>query len=180
MKTDIHRKIEFATNIAIVVVAVLLCVVLVKNHLISRSSPPTNGLEENNQNALQTGAKLSISEIDWEHNGQTLLLVLSTTCHFCSESAPFYQRIVKELGDNTRLVAVLPQSVNDSRDYLNSLGVSVDEVKQISFSSINVKGTPTLMLVNSKGIVINEWVGRLPSDQEAEVLSQVQSDRAGS
>jgi len=177
MKTEIHRKIELATNIAIMIVAALLCVVLVKNHLLSSPPAPTpNGLIANNQIQPQAGAKLSVPGIDWAENGQTLLLVLSTTCHFCSESAPFYQRLLKERNDSVRTIALLPQSVSESKDYLNDLGISVDEVKQASLKSINVRGTPTLLLVDGNGAVVNEWVGRLPLDQEAEVLRLIQSN----
>ncbi|HEX8846415.1 MAG TPA: hypothetical protein VF791_17340 [Pyrinomonadaceae bacterium] len=177
MKIDIHRRIEAATNIAIIVVAVLLCVVLVKNHLIPKPASTTNNIAANTQNQLQVGAKLSLQGIDWAKNGQTLLLALSATCHFCSESAPFYQQLRKAGGDRIQMVAVLPQSISDSEDYLNKLGVSVDEIKQASLKSINVRGTPTVMLVNSDGVVVNEWVGKLPEQQEAEVLSKIWSDR---
>jgi thioredoxin-related protein len=159
------------------VVAVLLCVVLVKDYLIPKHALPTNGVSTDNQNQLQVGAKLSILGIDWAQNGQTLLLALSTTCHFCSESAPFYQQLLKERGGNTHIVAILPQSVSDGKDYLERLGISVDDVKQASLNSINVRGTPTLMLVDGNGAVVNEWVGKLPVNQEAEVLSKVQSNR---
>jgi hypothetical protein len=35
------------------------------------------------------------------------LLALSTTCHFCTQSGPFYQRVVKEHGDAQLVVLVL-------------------------------------------------------------------------
>jgi thiol-disulfide isomerase/thioredoxin len=172
MKIDIHRKIEIAANIAIMVVAALLCVVLVKNYLIPHPALTANGMATDNQ--IQTGAKISMQEIDWAKNGQTLLLALSTTCHFCSESAPFYQRLVKELGSNTRIVAILPQSLSDSKDYLNRLGVSVDDIRQVQFSSLGVKGTPTLILVDNNGIVRNSWMGKLRNnEEEARVIDQV-------
>jgi hypothetical protein len=70
------------------------------------------------------------------------------------------------------LLAVLPQPVEEGRRYLATLGVAVDEIKQSSLSSIDVRGTPTLMLVNSDGVVTDTWVGRLQAEQEAEVLSK--------
>jgi thioredoxin-related protein len=178
MKIDLPRKIEIVANIAIIVVATLLCVVLIRNYLTPHPPSTANSIVADNQNQLQTGTKLSVQGIDWAKNGQTLLLVLSTTCHFCSESAPFYQRLVKELGGNMHTVAVLPQSISDSKEYLDKLGVSVDEVKQASLSSINVRGTPTLLLVNGDGVIVNKWVGRLPVDQEAEVLSKVRNGQS--
>jgi thiol-disulfide isomerase/thioredoxin len=179
MKIEIHKKLEIVANIAIIVTASLLCVVLVKKHLIPQSAAPTNSIATNNQIQSRTSEKLSVPGIGWEQNGQTLLLVLSTTCHFCSESAPFYQQLMKERGGHVRIVAVLPQSTGDGEDYLKRLGVSVDEVRQVPLNSINVRGTPTLLLVNNEGVVVNEWIGRLPTEQEAEVLSKVHSDQVG-
>jgi hypothetical protein len=119
--------------------------------------------------------KLSISGVDWAKNGQTLVLAISSTCHYCSESAPFYQRLARERGD-IRMLAVLPQPVEEGRRYLEKLGVEVDDVKQASLASMGVSGTPTLILVNKDGAVENSWVGKLPTVQETEVLGSLQKN----
>lgn len=147
----------------------------VKNYLLTKASPPGPNREAVGSE-IRVGQALALPNVDWANNGRTLILALSTTCHFCTESGPFYQRLVKERGGNTRLIAVLPQAVSDGKNYLDRLGVSVDEVQQASLSSINIRGTPTLLLVNGKGVVVQEWVGRLPTEQETEVLSKVRGD----
>jgi thioredoxin-related protein len=101
-----------------------------------------------------------------------LILALSTTCHFCTESGPFYQRIAEERA-GARLIALLPQSIEESRQYLNKLGIEVSEVRQSPTGALGVTGTPTLILVNNEGAVVNFWVGRLPAEKEAEVLSNL-------
>lgn len=58
-------------------------------------------------------------------------------------------------------------------DTLKRLGVLVDEIKQSSLSSINVGGTPTLILVNSEGVVIHTWEGKLQAQDEAEILRKM-------
>jgi thioredoxin-related protein len=178
MKTDLHRKTELATNLAIMVVAALLCVVLVKNYLIPKSASTTESIATNKQNQFQAGAKISVAGIDWTQNGQMLLLVLSTTCHFCSESAPFYQQLIKECGGNIRIVAVLPQSVSAGKDYLSRFGISVDDVMQVQFNSLGVRGTPTLIMVDSNGVVTDSWAGKLPNTEEAKVLDRVRQSVA--
>jgi hypothetical protein len=101
------------------------------------------------------------------------VLALSTTCHFCSESAPFYQRLKQQKPDNVYLVAVLPQPVEDSRNYLNKLGVETNDVVQGSLSSIGVSGTPTLLLVDKTGSVAGLWVGKLSDSDAARVIEQI-------
>ncbi|HMF56607.1 MAG TPA: hypothetical protein VK619_09705 [Pyrinomonadaceae bacterium] len=177
--SNLAKRIELLANLTIILASLLLGMVLVKNYLLNRSIPVqtsgANPVAANGQNLV--GTKISLPDVDWSNNQQTLVLALSSTCHFCSESAPFYQRLAKAHG-GTRLIAALPQTISEGEQYLHALGVSVDEVKQASLDSINVRGTPTLMLVNSDGLVIDSWVGKLPADQEAEVLSKVQSGRA--
>jgi thioredoxin-related protein len=180
---NISKKIEVLANIAILVTASLLCVVLVKNHLApaskSANNQPTiktNAAQNNYQ--LKSGMKLSLEGMDWSKNGRTLLLALSTTCHFCSESGPFYRRLLKERGGNTSVVAVLPQAVNDGNAYMKRLGISVDEVKQVPLNSLGVAGTPTLILVDNEGVIIDSWVGRLPESEEYKVVDRVRQNIA--
>jgi len=42
-----------------------------------------------------------------------------------------------------------------------------------------VQGTPTLILVNGKGEVEQSWPGKLPSEQETEVLKRIRKENGG-
>jgi len=121
---------------------------------------------------------VSLPGINWEQNKQTLLLVLREGCHFCNDSAGFYQRLVKEsqASGNTIFVAVLPGTVDDSRKYLGHLAVPITEVRQEGLGALGVRGTPTLLLINDKGVVTKSWVGRLRADKEREVISAVRGE----
>ena len=113
------------------------------------------------------------SDLDWKQNGQTLVLAISSTCQFCTDSASFYKTLVQSK-NATRLIAVLPQSPDEGKNYLQSLGVTVDEIKQLSLDKLGVRGTPTLLLVDDYGLVKNSWVGKLPPDKESEVIASLQ------
>ncbi|SRR5260370_32322669 len=158
MLINISKKIELAANLAIIVVACLLGTILFKNYLLSK--PPVNSdLAANLSNAknqpprnsaIKAGTKLSISDMEFAGSSQTLILAISSTCHFCTESAPFYKKSA-QTRSNTPLIAILPQPVEDGRKYLEKLGVSVDEVRQLPLDKIGVQGTPTLILVDASG-----------------------------
>jgi thioredoxin-related protein len=179
MSDSILKKTELLANIAIIVVAILLGGVLVTRYLLTSDQAFD---DRNSVSRIAAGTKVSLPEIDWAKNNQTLLLVLSKGCHFCSESAPFYQRLVRDLEgrDSVRLVAVLPQDVSEGRKYLDELGVSVNEIKQSNLESLGVSGTPTLIMVNNEGVVTDSWVGKLPSDKESEVLGRLQGNKVAS
>lgn len=179
MSDNILKKTELLANIAIIVVALLLGGVLIKRYLLSSGDVPDS---QNSVLRIAAGSKVSLPDIDWAKSDRTLLLVLSKGCHFCSESAPFYQRLVRDIGGrgDVRLVAVLPQDVNEGRKYLNELAVPINEVRQSTLDSLGVGGTPTLILVDNKGAVTDSWVGKLPPDKESEVLSHLQGNKVAS
>jgi len=169
---SISKKIEVVANITIIVVAVLLGVTLVRDFFAARPVPVSGGdIRRSNERTL-IGEKVSMPDIDWQKNGKTLILAISTSCHFCTDSTAFYKRLVEERGA-TRVVAVLPQSPEEGRDYLSKHGVAVDEVKQARLDSIGVTGTPTLIMADKEGMVSGVWVGRLPPHKEAEILNQI-------
>jgi len=121
-------------------------------------------------------ASLGIPDVDWRRSKQTLVLVLREGCHFCSDSAEFYRQLAMESRQTkTKLVTVLPGSIEDSRKYLNDLKVPINEIRQSPLSKVNVRGTPTLLLVNEKGVVTKSWVGQLPRDRESEVFDAIRS-----
>jgi hypothetical protein len=169
----LFKRTEMVANIAIIVVAVLLGVVLVRNYLLPQpepqpAMPPTVA-------AIAPGTKLSIPGVDWKANGRTMVLALSTGCRYCTESGPFYQRLAQERAkaQNLRVVAMFPEPVEQSKKYLSDLGVSVDEVQQGRLDSIGVRGTPTLILVDGDGAVVESWRGKLPGNKESEVLARL-------
>jgi hypothetical protein len=171
-----YKKVELLANVAIIVIALLLGAVLVKRYLMptAQTSPPAVA-------QIQPGTKINLPGVDWEKSGQTLVIVLSDGCRFCSESADFYQRLAKEKASvgGVRLIAVLPQEVRQGQTYLSKLGVAVDEVRQSTLSAIGVSGTPTLLLIDNKGAVKQSWLGKLSPDRETEVLSHFVLQRAG-
>jgi hypothetical protein len=121
------------------------------------------------------GQHFSLPGIDWAQSQQTLVMALQTTCRFCSDSGPFYQELIRDRAKfaRTRIVAVLPQVVEESKAYLGRLGVSVDDIRQGALAEIGVRGTPTLLLVNSAGVVTDVWAGKLQPTVEKEVLDRL-------
>jgi hypothetical protein len=164
-------RIETLANIMTVVVSVILSVVLVKEFLLPARMRRAVGPET----AVGTSLRGSLPDVDWGKNGRTLILAISTRCHFCAESAPFFKRVEKERPRDVKLVALLPQPVEEARRYLDGEGVHVDEVRQASLQSIGVAGTPTLLLVDARGKVSNVWRGKLQPDDEEKVIATLRN-----
>lgn len=168
MASTAHKRIELAANVAIIIVAVLLGYFLIQKFFfpVKPVAPPIVKIEN--------GIKVDIPNVDWQKNQKTLVLYVRKGCHFCTESMPFYKILVEnQPKTNTKLVVVSPDETDVSKKYLSENGIEVNYVEQANLSSIGVHGTPTLLLVNDKGEVSNSWVGKLPSDEEKEVTSQL-------
>ena len=82
----------------------------------------------------------------------------------------------KERPEDLKLVAVLPQPVEETRKYLDGEGVHVDEVRQAAPESIGVAGTPTLLLVDARGKVSDVWRGKLQPDEEEKVIATLRGN----
>lgn len=184
-KKRFAKGVEIAANFAIIVVALTGAAVLVKNYLLTHSGPPTIPVTEAAAVRKRAappagpaeGVKLSMPGVDWSESNQTILLALSNKCHFCSESAPFYQRLTRELAQrkDVRLVAVFPQETEEAKRYLSDLAVPIADVRQGELASIGVRGTPTLIIVDRTGTIKQSWTGRLSAERESEVLSLIKT-----
>src|ERR1044072_2993130 len=132
LMNNLTKRLEQLANVAVIVVALLLGGVLVKRYLLPQAESTQA------QARIQPGTKLSVPGVEWGKNERTLLLVLSTSCHFCTESSPFYQRLAQERAKKggVGLVLLLPQSVGESQKYLNDLGVSVDDIRQAGLDAV--------------------------------------------
>lgn len=165
------KKVELVANVAIIVVSILLGVVLITRFVFNRPLFTERAVLDN----IKVGTSMALPGVNWSEKNHHLILVLQKDCRFCEQSAPFYQRLIQQTAgrNDLQMIAVLPQDVDDSKKYLNDLGVSISNVKQVSPSSLGVRGTPTLILVNDTGVITHTWFGKLPPEKESEVLRDV-------
>jgi thioredoxin-related protein len=161
------QRLESLANLAIIVVAIALVVVLAQKFILS--GQPSALLP-----TIAVGSKVQLKDASWGSHQKNLLMVLQSGCRYCTESATFYKRLTQEAaGKGVKVVAVLPQTVEEGNQYLQKLGVQANEVRQGSLDDLQVSGTPTLIMVNNQGEVVNSWVGLLPPDKETEVLASL-------
>jgi hypothetical protein len=163
MSNNLSRISEWVVNLLSLALLVFISVVLVRQHA---------GILPKHPATLKPGQAVPITGMDWSKKQHTLVLALQTSCHYCADSAPFYQELLKQqdLG-GWQAVAVLPQPVQQSLAYMQSRGYSIPRVFQMDLGSIGVSGTPTLLLVSQKGKLEKEWVGKLNPSGEDEVAA---------
>jgi hypothetical protein len=110
---------------------------------------------------------------------RTLLMVVRQDCKFCGESIPFYRRLPRSgpvtLGgtQETQLVVLTEDDLNTARHFVEGNSLMLDAVVAIPparRSDLRVKGTPTLLLVDSAGTIKKIWIGKLSENREREVI----------
>ena len=160
---SISKKIEVIANIGIIVVAAAVVALLIRNYWLKPAQ---------DRGEIQAGQRLPLNQVNWQLQGKSVVLAASTTCHFCTESAPFYRNLAEHSRErHVRFIAVFPQPVAESKTYLSNEGVQVDDIRQASLPELQIKGTPTLLLVDRSGTVKSVWRGKLPPEKEQEVLA---------
>ena len=163
-----RRGLEIALNCAVLIASLALILGVVYGYVVSSRSP------QSSLAVLPKGAKLKISGVEWSDSQRTIVLALSTHCHFCTASGDFYKRLQEVArARGVPIVAVLPQPTDEARSYLENLGVPIAVVKQAPLVSLSVSATPTLMMVNSEGVVTESWTGQLSPKFEKEVISKL-------
>jgi hypothetical protein len=155
-----RRSVEIFANIAIVLVAV----VIIGNFFWSRIHPRQKPA------GPVVGSVVSLAGVNWQANGNTLLLVLQEGCRYCEESAPFYRKLHEQrAGLQPRMLTVIPGEATESTHYLSDRQLPTDGIINAQLTDLNVTATPTLLLVDETGHVKAVWIGKLDETRQREV-----------
>jgi thioredoxin-related protein len=178
MTTEIPKKgkLDTAANVAIILVCVIAIVVLIpmglqrwKDYLSPQKMPPAPAMVEKGERFDQLKAVVPAG------TERVLVVALSPTCHFCNESMPFYKQLLDERNQKSspvKFIAAVPMEEMKAEEAqkFTGAGAQPDSLVRLDFAAIKVPGTPTLMLVDNSGKVLDVWVGKLDEDRQKEVL----------
>jgi hypothetical protein len=165
------KHIEKIANLAIIFAVVVFLVVVVRGGLLRQSIPahppaPTSA-------TVQIGSTISLPGIQFPAGQDSLLLNISSACHFCKDSLPFYKQLTAQLKGRVNIIAVLPEAQPEAESFITNAGLKGVRVVSAKLSTIGVHATPTLLLVDPKGKVKAAWVGELDSDHQRQLISAV-------
>lgn len=170
--TSKKSTLDTVANIAIILVCAIAAFVLIRQ----------NFFNENQQQAGPRPPEVKVGEqfdalrqVVPAGSERALVVALSPTCHFCTESMPFYKRLVEQRnqkGSNTKVIAAVPRddAKAEEQKTMATAGVQPDALVTLDFQTIKVPGTPTILLVDNQGKVLDVWVGKQDSSGEEEIL----------
>lgn len=151
---SLRNKIEFGAQILIAIAVLVVAGIVVKRHVFpERRTVP-------NPQIISAGEQLNLPDVDWKTNQKSLVFFLNKDCRYCTSSAPLYRQLTEEaLKQNVKSLALFPHTAEEGKAYLESIQVSVDDIRIVSFSSYKIAGTPTVLFVNNTGAVEGIWIG---------------------
>ena len=161
MPNNLRADIELGAQIVIAVAVVVAAGVLVKRTVLPRQVNPSSFPR------ISAGERLSVPNVDWERNKKSLVFFLKKDCVYCTSSAPFYRQLIEDASKrNVTSLAILPNSVDEARKYLQYLELPIENVQTGPLSSYKISGTPTVLFVDSQGIVRSAWFGAQPEREK--------------
>lgn len=156
------------------VVFIVMCIV-VTGVAVQRLTMASSGPTASRVAPIPEGTRLRIHDDLRPGTARaSLVLALSTSCQFCTESMGFYRRLAEldvVRDGRLRLSVVSAQAPDKMREYLASHRLAISPVVLLRESGVSVQGTPMLVLLHGDGVVSKSWVGQLMDDEEEDVIS---------
>jgi hypothetical protein len=167
------KLLERFTTAAVLVAAVLVIWVTVRDRVL-----PGSGRGEDPASVAQnlSGKLLPLPPGSPRGKSATVVLVVSSNCHFCSESMPFYRKLAgvnSASAHEMEMIAIDPENPAEGREYLSGNGVPVAAIISKPLRAMGFMATPTLVLLDKLGRVTHAWVGELNAHGQKEVLQQL-------
>jgi len=163
-------KLETATHVFLIGLCCLAGGILIEQRFFSEpdnASGPAPAL---------VGREVRLPGAEWQSAPVSVLLQISSTCHYCNESMPFYRQLMAARSAASAKVPVIVASADAvavMQKHLEDQQVSVDKVLHSRLEGFDTV-TPTVYIVDSKGMVKRVFVGELDSSGQKELLSIVQ------
>jgi len=102
------KRLDLIANLAVIVTSVALL------GFLGNSWWESHHAQQRPEAKALVGSTVKLPGVDFGQKGKTLLIVISSTCHFCRDSESFYRQLTQMAGLKTHLIAVLPQAQSEA------------------------------------------------------------------
>jgi hypothetical protein len=171
------KVLEKLANFSAIIVAIVAVAIFLKGTFWQEPTQGAARAATERATSDLKGAKIDLPGAELGTPGvKKVVLSLSVNCHFCEQSAPFYQKLrtLSANGEKFKLIAALPQEPELAEAYLKVRKVQVDRlVSSHPLIDRGVSSTPTLLIVGDSGTVEQVWVGLLSGASQREVLAKL-------
>jgi thioredoxin-related protein len=180
-ETKSRSTLDMIANIAIILVCIIASVVLVNNFLQNRQAQQAQQAAGPRPPEVKKGEQLAaLKGVVPAGANRALVVALQPGCHFCNESMPFYKRLIDERnkqGSDVKVIAAVgrEETKAEEQQKMAEAGVQPDGMVTLDFQQAKIAGTPTMLLVDNQGKVLNVWVGKVPEGDEDDVMEALKA-----
>jgi thiol-disulfide isomerase/thioredoxin len=105
----------------------------------------------------------------------TLVVLARASCPTCRRAAPVLAELVREARrSGLAQMLVVPAPVNQANTGFGlELGLEAEQIVAARMSDLRVAEVPTVLIVDLKGRVVQQWSGGSIVDRRAELLSEI-------
>ena len=173
-----RQSLDTVANVAAIVLCLVVCGLLAvqtvdkrrQARLVLSALPPV----------LPLGTVLQSSDdIDYGSRELTVLVGLSPSCKYCTESMPAFRDLERRLRGSRGqigLVAVGLRSADTISEYLAANGVtgfrSISVTRQSHLAPL-VSRTPSVVIIDRKGMVRATWPGLITTERLADIIGEI-------
>jgi hypothetical protein len=166
---SVKEKLESITNVCVVVLIGFFLLVFISIE-IKRS------LRTRVQQGLVKGVVIDKSELTaGVVSEQILIIAMSKECEHCVDSASFYREIARRsrASGRTQVIALFPSGTQQMTEFLSRQQLHLENIKTIDFDDVKLSTTPTLILLDRSGKILDFWIGTLSEEGQRYVLNRL-------
>ena len=124
--------------------------------------------------SYKEGERIShLDGVDFSKSRKTLVLFIRSSCDYCIKSLPFYREITNDPSHRRperRIVVAGVEPALTLEAFTRQNHLLVDGVVSVRPETVRIRAAPTLVLVNSSGVIERIWVGEQPGARRAAIM----------
>ena len=147
-RTTLKSFLDVATNVVVIVFAVVAIAVLVRNYFAPQGAKTSVEVKKGS-------IFPDIAGVDYKVSSRTLILALNVDCRYCTRSVPFYNALAQARQENSNPINIVAAFINkDStlvKSYTDEKQLSVQAVAGVDFDKLGIHRQAELTRLISRG-----------------------------
>jgi len=124
--------------------------------------------------AYSAGDRVDVPADWYRSSPRTLVLFARASCGACEKAQPFLKDLATRVsGKSAFVVAGGVETKEEDAAFARSLGAAESSIKTTP-SGARVRATPTLVLVDDRGIILEAWEGVGPEQKQAAIVKAIE------
>ena len=124
--------------------------------------------------AYSAGDRVDVPADWYRSSPRTLVLFARASCGACEKAQPFLKDLATRIsGKSAFVVAGGVETKEEDATFARSLGATESSIKTTP-PGVRVRATPTLVLVDDRGIVLDAWEGVGPAEKQGAIVKAIE------